>query len=70
MTPYQKLWNGMNFRSKMIISYFVIALIPLLLFSVVVGGVLVSDARQTAYLHTSQVVNQVSESLEVYICSV
>ena len=53
MTPYQKLWNGMNFRSKMIISYFVIALIPLLLFSVVIGGVLVSDARQTAYLHTS-----------------
>lgn len=70
MTPYQKLWNGMNFRSKMIISYFVIALIPLLLFSVVIGSVLVSDARQTAYLHTSQVVNQVSESLDVYIASV
>ena len=70
MTPYQKLWNGMNFRSKMIISYFVIALIPLLLFSVVIGSVLVSDARQTAYLHTSQVVNQVSESLDVYIANV
>ena len=70
MAGHCGLWRRMKFQDKMILSYFVIALIPLLLCSVVIGSVLVSDTKKTAYLHTSQVVNQVSESLDVYIGSV
>ena len=54
----------------MILSHFVIALIPLLIFSAVLGSKMLRDAKQTSTSHTEQMVNQMSESIDVYIGTV
>ena len=61
---------NMRLRKKMILSHFVIALIPLLIFSAVLGSKMLRDAKQTSTSHTEQMVNQMSESIDVYIGTV
>ena len=67
MKIFLGFFHNMRLRKKMILSHFVIALIPLLIFSAVLGGELLSDAKETATAHTEQIVNQMSESIDVYI---
>lgn len=63
-------YHNMRFRNKMILSDFVIALIPLLIFSAVLGRQLVKDANETSRSHMVQMVGQMSEAIDVYIGTV
>lgn len=66
----KKLWNKFqNFvlRKKLLTSYLVIAIIPLGVFSLVIGIAVISSTRNAAGLHTEQVAYQMSESLDIYI---
>ena len=62
--------QNMRFRTKMILSHFSISLIPLLIFSAVMGNLLVFDAQNTSRSHCAQMVSQMSESIDVYIGTV
>lgn len=64
------LFQNMRFRTKMILSHFSISLIPLLIFSAVLGNFLVFDAQKTSRTHCAQMVSQMSESIDVYIGTV
>ena len=70
MKKLSRHFFNMRLRKKMILSHFVIALIPLLIFSAVLGSKMLRDAKQTSTSHTEQMVNQMSESIDVYIGTV
>ncbi len=55
------------FRNKMVMSYIFMALIPFAVFSAVSGFVFINQAQQTTMMHTSQTINQVCDSIDVYI---
>ncbi len=55
------------FRKKMVMSYICMALIPFAIFSVVSGLVFINQAQQTTMMHTAQTINQVCNSIDVYI---
>lgn len=58
---------NIRFRNKMVMSYIFMALIPFAVFSVVSGLVFIHQAQQTAMDHTAQTINQVCNSIDVYI---
>ena len=62
-----KRFGDLRFRNKLVFSTLFVALIPLLLFSIVIGTVLVQDVSRISGQLTLQVVEQTSESLDVYI---
>ncbi len=67
MKRIKTFYQNMRLRKKMILSHFVIAFIPLLVFSLMLGAVLVKDARTTSQKHMMQMTTQMSESIDVYI---
>lgn len=60
-------FGNMRFRSKLVLSSMIAALIPLLIFSVVIGTILLRDIRTYSGRLTEQLVGQTSESIDVYI---
>lgn len=58
---------NVRFRSKMVMSYLFMALIPFAIFTIVSGLVFINQAQQTAMDHTAQTINQVCNSMDVYI---
>lgn len=63
-------FGDLKFRNKMVLSTMLVALIPLLVFSAVIGTVLVRDVSAQAGKLTLQLVGQTSESLDVYIATI
>ncbi len=60
-------FGNLKFRSKMVLSTLLVALIPLLVLSTVVATVLVRDVSARSGQMTLQLVGQTSESLDIYI---
>lgn len=60
-------FGDLRFRNKLVLSTMLVALIPLLLFSLVIGTVLIKDVRSHSGQLTLQMVGQTSESLDIYI---
>ncbi len=60
-------FGNLKFRSKMVLSTLLVALIPLLVLSTVVATVLVRDVSARSGQITLQLVGQTSESLDIYI---
>lgn len=58
---------GLRVRDKVVLGTLVVAFIPLLLFSLVIGTLLARDLRNKSAQLALQVVGQTSESLDVYI---
>jgi two-component system sensor histidine kinase YesM len=56
-----------QFRYKLMASYLLIALVPFILFAVVSVSVSINHSRQVALSHMSQLVRQVSGSIDSYI---
>lgn len=63
-------FGDLKFRNKLVLSTMLVALIPLLLFSVVIGTILVQDVSRQSGKLTLQLVGQTSESLDVYIATI
>lgn len=63
-------FGGLRFRTKMMLSTLATAVIPLLLFSLVLGSFIIYDTTQKSGQLTLQVVNQTSESLDIYISTI
>lgn len=63
-------FGDLKFRNKLVFSTMVVALIPLLLFSLAFGTVLVQDVGRISGQLTLQMVDQTSESLDVYIATI
>ena len=62
--------GGLPLRTKMALSTSMAALIPLLLLSLVLGSFFLYDLREKSSQLTLQVVNQTSESMDIYISSI
>lgn len=60
-------FGNLKFRSKLVMSTMLVALIPLLVLSVVTATVLVRDVSRHSGQLTLQMVGQTSESLDIYI---
>lgn len=60
-------FGNLKFRSKMVLSTLLVALIPLLVLSTVVTTVLVREVAARSGQMTLQLVGQTSESLDIYI---
>lgn len=61
-----KLAN-LPFRSKLVLSYILMAFIPFVIFSFAIGSTFIRQAQRTAMEHTAQMIGQVSGSIDVYI---
>ena len=64
-----KSLRNIRFRTRMAVSYIALSLVPFLAFTAICGGVMLNQARQTAEAHTTQLIDQVSSSIDVYISS-
>lgn len=60
-------FGDLRFRDKLTFSTLIAALIPLLLFSMVVGTTIIGEVGNKSSQLTLQVVTQTSESLDIYI---
>lgn len=60
-------FGNLKFRSKLVLSTLLVALIPLLVLSMVIATVLVRDVSARSGQMTLQLVGQTSESLDIYI---
>ena len=60
-------FQNTKLRTKIMIFFLLVALIPLLLFSFVLGRQLLRDQRNSEELHARQIVEQVRLSLDTYI---
>ena len=67
MKKKRPLLLNVKFRTRLLISYIIIALIPHTLFAVVGSAVFISRVQKTAISHTAQMVRQVSYSIDIYI---
>lgn len=67
MNIHPPAFRSLRVRDKIVFSTLAVALIPLLLFSLVIGTVWSRDVRRKSAQLASQVVGQTSESLDVYI---
>lgn len=56
-----------KFRDKLTFSTLVVALIPLLLFSMLIGSIILREIEKNSGKLTQQMVTQTSESLDIYI---
>lgn len=63
-------FGDLKFRNKMVLSTMLVALIPLLVFSAVIGTMMVHDVSEQAGRLALQLVGQTSESLDVYIATI
>lgn len=63
-------FGDLRFRNKLTLSTLVVALIPLLLFSTVVGMSVMQEVSQKSSQLISQMVTQTSESLDIYITTI
>lgn len=64
----EKFMN-ISIREKMILSYFVIALIPFSIWAVISIGIFTSQVEETITEHTNQMIDQVRSNLDAYINS-
>lgn len=62
-----KSLRNIRFRTRMAVSYIALSLVPFLAFAGICGSVMLKQARQTAEAHTTQLIDQVSSSIDVYI---
>lgn len=60
-------FRDLKFRDKLTFSTLMVSLIPLLLFSMVVGTILMREVSRKSRQLTLQMVTQTSESLDIYI---
>lgn len=67
MKKITNLFGDLRFRDKLTISTLLAALIPLLLFSAVVGTIVMQEVGQKSSQLTLQMVTQTSESIDTYI---
>lgn len=56
-----------KFRDKLTFSTLIVALIPLLLFSMLIGSIILREIEKNSGKLTQQMVTQTSESLDIYI---
>ena len=70
MKPIVTAFGNLKFRNKLMLSMLLVALIPMLIFSMVIGTVMVENISQQAGKLTLQMVEQTSESLDVYISTI
>ena len=63
----KKRFQNAGLRTKIMAFFLLVALIPLILFSFVLGRQLLRDQRTSEELHARQIVEQVSVSLDTYI---
>lgn len=64
----EKFMN-ISIREKMILSYFVIALIPFSIWAVISIGIFTTQVEETITEHTNQMIGQVRSNLDAYINS-
>lgn len=64
-----KIMN-LSIRSKMILSYILIALIPFCIFGIIVISIFARQAENDISEHTGQMISQVRTSIDVYISSI
>ncbi len=67
MKRIANLFGNLRFRDKLTLSTLVASLIPLMLFSVVVGTIVMREVSRKSQQLSLQMVTQTSESLDVYI---
>lgn len=67
MKKITNLFGDLRFRDKLTFSTLLAALIPLLLFSAVVGTIVMQEVGQKSSQLTQQMVMQTSESIDTYI---
>lgn len=67
MKRIEEKFGNLKFRDKLTFSTLMAALIPLLLFSMVVGMIVIQEVNRKSRQLTLQMVTQTSESLDVYI---
>ena len=70
MKKWLDAFGGLRFRTKMVLSTLAAAVVPLLLFSLVLGSFFIYDIVQKSSQLSLQVVNQTSESLDIYISTI
>lgn len=83
--PFLKPWRGRNekvvkqirdfiyntkFRNRLVLTYLITALIPFLLFFAFSASILIRQAQKSSVEHTSQMLGQVTNSLDTYIGSI
>jgi len=61
---------NITIRSKIIWSYFLIALIPFFILASVVAFLFLQQAEKNIFQHTDQMLNQVNTSIDVYISTI
>jgi two-component system sensor histidine kinase YesM len=61
---------NITIRSKIIWSYFIVALIPFLIFAVIGAYLFLQQAESNISEHTDQMLNQVKTSIDVYISTI
>ena len=59
-----------SFKKKLLFSFIIVAFIPLCIFASVSGFVFVHQEKNTMDTHLSQIVSQVSNSIDVYISTI
>ena len=57
------------FRNKLLVSYILLALVPLILFSALGGAVFLSQNQRAAVDNTKRLVRQISNSIDLYVDS-
>lgn len=60
----------MSFRKKILYSYILIALIPLLIFAVILGAITGKEIEKNIEIQTRQTIKQVQKSIDVYLTSI
>lgn len=70
MNKLAKAFGKLRFRNKMLLSTLAAALVPLLLCSFILGIFFIYDVSRKSSQLTLQVVNQTSESLDIYISTI
>ncbi|MDR1156807.1 MAG: sensor histidine kinase [Oscillospiraceae bacterium] len=70
MRRLNKAFLNIKFRNRVMMFCILVALIPFIIFAVVVGSVFLTQARTMTMDHTAQLIGQVRNSLDVYISGI
>ncbi|MDR0381336.1 MAG: sensor histidine kinase [Oscillospiraceae bacterium] len=70
MKRLSKAFLNIKFRNKVMMFCILVALIPFIIFAVVVGSVFIGQVRTMTMDHTAQLIGQVQNSLDVYISGI
>jgi two-component system sensor histidine kinase YesM len=65
-----KAFLNIKFRNRVMMFCILVALVPFIIFAVVVGSVFIAQARTMTMDHTAQLIGQVRNSLDVYISGI